>query len=509
MEELKKKFPLKRRNLADEFPLPREPTLRETFPYKFRYRAVNSGYMNSTSITINPPVYTAPIPSFVFDGVSNSSNISPGPTFDRDLVNNSLSNSFTLANTTDDVTYDRLSWTVVLNGNALPNGINQSYSFVPSILINTPQIFYVTLTAYNNNTPGMAYMTIIANPLPQRDASFVMTPNQQFDVENLELLPVTDGGIFEITNYDGISNYSHVSGSIYVQYKTGLNTITYTLSSGENTTQTFTPPDEPAVAVNNIGAVFLTVPFPQQQGPTGFNVTTYYSSLEARMTFVKDVPPTFYRFQINSSGDPVTGVVKIHKGTTDPMVTMDVTNSDTATMQIGNITQTIPSNFTFSQPNFWTYEYEWSVTNPPFSRTQIENLGCSMRQGYNMVFKSPISLYESNTSNLPTNQIIPTSTSQNRYFNRDNGRYIATTNGLPGITFNIGIFDRYILLATGGIGLWDHEKIFYNTSGNSIGTTLWGSLHEITIWVYDGKITLRKGAATAGSVWGIYGLTYK
>lgn len=165
MSELRKKFPSEGvTKLRDKFPLIKKKTLRKQYPWFPSDRGSGSGFLDSTSIIIANPIFQPPNPSFdVSYGVqtgSFSTNV-PGLT-----VSFSGFGSFILTNTTDDVTYTSLLWSVknVQTDTFLLSGINQTYVIIPNPNALGVQSWEVELTAFFNGLQGKAYLTIETSP---------------------------------------------------------------------------------------------------------------------------------------------------------------------------------------------------------------------------------------------------------------------------------------------------------------------------------------------------------
>jgi hypothetical protein len=209
MEKLNTKFPIKKINLKHEFPLPREITLSKSFPFSKRLRAVNSGYLNKDSISINSPTYTPPKPIFVvrYGVVDYPSD---------DTYSFSGYKQLTFTNNTEDSSYTSLQWTIlhVETNTTLPAGINQTYVLTP-IANDTIQTFVISLKAFLANVQGETSMTIILNPASINSTTIDHNTASTITANDVitRIFSNTSEGIFDNYQWEAIGYIIQESGN--------------------------------------------------------------------------------------------------------------------------------------------------------------------------------------------------------------------------------------------------------------------------------------------------------
>lgn len=355
MHPLQQLFPHRGLSLKSKFPIKKEQTLKEIFPWRNRAGGTGSGFIDPTSRQIAVPVYAPPVPSFTVSYGSQTADFSLNTPPGIEAAYTGFG-SFILSNTTADSTYTSLLWSVrsVQTNTYLLTGINQTYVILPDPNPTGIQTWEIVLTAYLNGTEGKSYMIISTSPASLNGNVFDSTTT----------VNVIEGTTYPLT----FTNTSTGPFSSTVWTSTGV-----TLSGSGDTLRTASitaiprqPPFTVTLTLYDAGGVMETITqtttFSVTRLPVSLNGNTASYTTNQNILAYTTVPFVFTNttlafftnviwsstnLTLSGSGSaPRTGsVTNTGFPTQAPfIVTLDVYDNTPPTTLVGSVTQT--TNFT-------------------------------------------------------------------------------------------------------------------------------------------------------------------
>lgn len=139
-----------------------------------------------------------------------------------------------------------------------------------------------------------------------------------------------------------------------------------------------------------------------------------------------------------------------------------------------------------------TLQFNQAVSTSRF----FDSLSMSVRTGTTKVYTTAYQCYFSNSGGIAT----PTILANSSYFVAAEGRYVANTNGLASVTFQLPVGNRVVAVISGGLLINNEVTGVYG----HIHTSNYASLFNVTSRVIGNQITFKKVAGAQGSVMGFF-----